>query len=213
MSKFIPVQSVYGTDGTMNTVTTESNKYSLGRGRRTLALAGVVIVAIGLLAIALPFATGIALTTLVGVLLLLGGIVHAGHAITADTWKGSLWQVALAIVTIGAGIVLLVQPIVGLLSLTLLVIVYLFADGIVELGTSLRMERGSGRSWVAASGVLSFVLAGVLWAGFPTTAVWLVGVVVGISLLTTGLSMVAVSYVGQPVDEDVTPPVARPRGT
>ena len=197
----------------MNTETSEPRKYTLEQGRRTLAMAGVVIVAIGILAIALPFATGIALTTLIGVVLLLGGIVHAGHAITADTWKGSLWQVALAIVTIGAGIVLLVQPIIGLLSLTLLVIVYLFVDGIVELGTSLRMERGSGRRWVAASGALSFVLAGILWAGFPTTAVWLVGVVVGISLLTTGLSMVAVSYVGQPADEDVTPPVARPRGT
>jgi uncharacterized membrane protein HdeD (DUF308 family) len=196
----------------MSTTTTEPGTYSLQKGWRTLALAGGVVVLLGLLAILLPFATGIAVTYLLGALLVVGGVVHAGHAFTARGWRGSLWQLALAIVSVGAGLLLLVNPVVGLLSLTLLAIAYLVVDGIAELGMSLRMVDEPGRAWIAASGVLSFVLAGLLWAGFPGSAAWVIGLLVGISLLTTGLSMVAVAYGGRRLEDDVTPPTTEPRG-
>ncbi|MDG5817518.1 HdeD family acid-resistance protein [Natronococcus sp. A-GB7] len=196
----------------MSTPTTEPGTYSLHKGWRTLAIAGGVVALLGLLAILLPLATGIAIAFLVGALLVVGGIVHAGHAFTARGWRGSLWQLALAVVSVGAGLLLLVNPVVGLLSLTILVVAYLLVDGIAELGMSLRMSEEPGRAWIAASGVLSLVLAGLLWAGFPGTAAWAIGLLVGISLLTTGLSMVAVAYGGRRLEDDVAPPATEPRG-
>ncbi|AGB36496.1 HdeD family acid-resistance protein [Natronococcus occultus] len=182
---------------------TEPDAFSLRRNWRTLALAGGVVALLGLLAMTLPFATGIAMGVLVGALLLVGAVVHAGHAFTARGWRGSLWQLALAAVSAVAGIVILADPIVGLLSLTILATAYLLVEGIAELAASLRMSDGSGRGWIAASGVASIVLAGLLWAGFPADAAWAIGLLVGISLLTTGLSMVAVAYGGRRLDEDV----------
>ncbi|WP_290818250.1 DUF308 domain-containing protein [Halovivax sp.] len=196
----------------MSTVTTESGTVTRQGGWRTLALAGGAVAVVGLLAIALPFATGVAITYVIGALLLLGGLVHAGHAFTVRGWKRSFWQGTLAAVSIVAGVVLLANPIVGLLSLTLLVIAYLLVDGIAELWLSLRMGDESGRGWIAASGALSLVLAGVLWAGFPIDALWIVGVVVGVSLLATGLSMIAVANVGRHADEPERTPGTEPRG-
>ncbi|MFP9190595.1 HdeD family acid-resistance protein [Natronosalvus vescus] len=196
----------------MSTVTTETGAYSLEEGWRTLALAGAVVAILGLLAMILPVATGIAITYVIGAMLVLGGVVHGAHAYTARGWTGTSWQVVLAAVSIAAGILLLVNPIIGLMTITLLAIGYLIVDGLAELGTSLRMGSGSGRGWIAASGVLSLVLAVFLFAGFPVTAAWFVGFVVGASLLFTGLSMVGVAYGGRHLEEDVTPPAAEPRG-
>lgn len=197
----------------MSVVTTKSGTYSPREEWRSLALAGGIIAAIGFLAIVLPFATGIALTYVIGALLILSGIAHTGHAYAARGWKGSVWQASLAVVSILAGIVFLANPVVGLLSLTLLVIAFLFVDGMAELGTSLRMAGEPGRGWIAASGVLSLVLAIFLWSGFPVDAVWVVGLVVGVSLFTTGLSMIAVAYDGRRAGEDGMQPTAEPRST
>lgn len=194
----------------MSTATPEVGTYPLENGWRTLAIAGGLITLLGLFAMLLPFAVGVAITYIVGALLVAGGLVHAG-AVTAGGLRDSLWQLTLAAVTVGAGIILLVNPSLGLLSLTILVIAYLFVDGIAELGMSLRMSGEPGRGWIAASGALSFVLAGLLWAGFPSDAVWAIGMLVGISLFMTGLSMVAVAYGGR-IDENVRASATESRG-
>jgi uncharacterized membrane protein HdeD (DUF308 family) len=195
----------------MSATTTETGAYSLEKGWRTLALAGGVVVLLGLLAILLPFATTVAITYLVGALLVVGGVVHVGHAFTARGWRGSLWQLALGVVSVVAGILLLINPVFGLLALTMLVIAYLFVDGIAELAVSARMGGEPGRGWIAASGVTSLILAGLLWIGFPADALWAIGVLVGISLFMTGLSMVAVAYGGRRMGEDATQPATEPR--
>ncbi len=196
----------------MSTVAPDAELYSLETEWKTLAVAGGGIAVLGLLAIALPLATGIAIASLLGILLILSGFVHGGYAVSARGWSGAVWQVVLAVVSIVAGLAVIANPVFGLLTLTVLVIAYLFVDGIAELVTSLRMEADSGRGWIAASGTLSLVLAGLLWAGFPADAAWVVGLWVGVSLLVTGLSMITVAYGGRPPEDDVTPPSAEPRG-
>ncbi len=186
--------------------------YSLQKGWRTLAIAGGVIALIGVLAIAFPFVTGISMTYLLGALLLVGGIVHGVHAFSARGWKGSLWQVTLGVVSVLAGLLLLANPVLGLASLTLLVIAYLLVDGIAELGLSLRMGAQKGRGWIAASGAISLVLAGLLWLGFPADAMWAVGLLVGVSLLATGISMVFVAAAGRGVEEEDVASATEPRG-
>lgn len=196
----------------MSTATSETGPNAVQPSWRRLAIAGGVVAILGALAILLPVGTGIAISYAVGAALLVGGIVHAGHVVATGGRMGSLWQAVLAGVSILAGLLVLANPIVGLLSLTLVAIAYLLADGLAELWTSLRMEGGAGRGWVAASGVLSLVLAGFLWAGFPVDALWLVGVVVGVSLLATGLSMVAIAYGVRGTDEQLSAPSGTSRG-
>lgn len=183
----------------MTTVTTTGNSYDRtpSPGWRPLALAGGVIGLLGLLAIAFPLATGLSVTLGLGALLLVSAVVHGVHAFTVRDWSGSLWQVALAVVAALAGLLLLANPIVALASLTLVAIAYFLVDGATELWMAVRMADRPGRAAVAVSGLVSFVLAGLLWIGFPADATWAVGTLVGVGLLATGLSMAAVAIAGR----------------
>ena len=156
---------------------------------RELEIGGVVIALLGVLAILFPFVTGVSLSILLGALLVLGALVHVAHAFRAPGWKGFVGQVLLAIVYAFAGISLLANPVLGLATLTLLLITYLVVSGIVETAVGLRVRDQPAWGWIVLSGVLSIVLGVLLWLGFPSTAAWALGLVVGINLLSTGISM------------------------
>ncbi|WP_435345858.1 HdeD family acid-resistance protein [Haloarchaeobius sp. HRN-SO-5] len=164
---------------------------------RFLLGTGIVISLLGVLAFFTPFVTGIAISYLLGGLLIVGGLVHVVNAFTVRGWKGSLWQIILAIVYGLAGISLVVNPLVGLVTLTILVIAYFLVEGIVEIVMAFQMRPEPRWGWVLFSGVVSLVLAALLWVGFPSTAIWAVGLLVGVSLLTTGLSLISVALTGR----------------
>lgn len=172
---------------------------------RYLMGAGIVIAILGVLAIFAPFVTGVGLSILLGAFLVVGGIVHFAHAFSARGWTGSLWQIVLAIVYAVAGISLLVNPVFGLTTLTILLIIYLLVDGVAEIIVGLQSRSEPRWGWLVASGVISLVLAGLLWAGFPSTALWAIGLLFGISLLSTGISMVAIAYGVRKLPESVEP--------
>lgn len=191
--------------------TADSTTYepTLESNWRTLAMAGLVVGLLGILAIAFPLLTGLSLAIGLGILLVLGGIVHGAHAFTVRGWTGRLWQLALGVVGVVAGLVVLAAPAVGLVSLTILLVAYLAVDGVAELAASRRLDPGRGRTSIAVSGVLSLVLAAMLFVGFPATAAWAVGLLVGVGLLATGLSMVVVGYGSRPVGETAAEPEVR----
>ncbi|SDN22212.1 Uncharacterized membrane protein HdeD, DUF308 family [Halogranum gelatinilyticum] len=184
---------------------------SLQSNWRPLLAAGVVVALLGLVATLAPFLTGLSIATLVGVLLIVGGVTQAIGAFRATGWRGFVWQIAVGAVTLLAGLAVFLNPVFGLLTLTLLVVGYLLASGVVEVAMGLRL-RGERRSlWTVASGVIGIILALLLWAGFPSTALWAVGVMFGVNLLVTGLSMVGIALgarsLSEPVDTGVTPGV------
>lgn len=164
---------------------------------RSLMVVGGILAVLGVLAIVFPFATGIGIELLLGGLLVVGGIVHAWHALSARGWAGFLGGVALGVLYAIAGLVLLANPVVGLATLTLLIGAFFVVDGIVELYMGLRVRPETNWAGLAISGVLSLVLAWLILAGWPSTAVWAVGVLFGINLLTTGLAMAAVAMGGR----------------
>jgi len=160
---------------------------------RALEIAGAVIALLGVLGILFPFVTGLSISLLLGGLLVVGGLVHIAHAFRARGWKGFAGQALLAVVYTLAGLSLLANPVLGLTTLTLLLIVYFVLSGLVEAVIGLQIRDSSGWAWAVASGVLSVVLGGLLWLGFPGTAAWALGLVFGINLLSTGLSMFVIA--------------------
>jgi len=167
------------------------------RGSRYIIGAGIVIALLGVVAIFAPFVTGTGLSIVLGALLVVGGFTHVAHAFSAQGGTGSLWEIVLAGVYTVAGISLLANPVLGLTTLTLLLIGYLFASGVLELVMGVRMRPDAQWSLLVASGGVSLLLAALLWLGFPSTAAWALGLIVGIHLLTTGFTLVAVGYLDQ----------------
>jgi uncharacterized membrane protein HdeD (DUF308 family) len=168
---------------------------------RPLLYAGILLAAVGLIAIVTPFLTGISITMLVGALLVVGGLFHFVGAFRGQGWTGFVWQIVLGVVSVVAGAIVLLNPIFGLLTLTLAVIGYLFASGIVEIVMGLRLRGEKNWLWSVVSGVIGIALGVMLWAGFPSTALWTVGVLFGVNLLMTGISMVAIGLGGRSLTE------------
>ena len=160
-----------------------------GSNVRGFVVGGVLIALLGLLALLAPFLTGIALSVLLGGALVVGALVHLAAAFSAGSATGVIWQVILGVVYGVAGVSLLTNPIFGLATLTLLVIGFLVAEGVVQLVWAVAGSAGS-RLGVGLSGIVSLLLAGLLWSGFPSTALWAIGVLFGVDLLVTGGAMV-----------------------
>jgi uncharacterized membrane protein HdeD (DUF308 family) len=176
-------------------------------GSRGAVVGGVLIAVLGLVAIFFPFVTGLSLSLLLGGVLVIGALVHVAHAFGRGRSLGSrIWQVALGIIYGAAGIALLANPVLGLVTLTLLVIAFFVVDGLVEIVWAIGARGQGGSAWLLASGILSLAVAGLLWVGFPTTAIWAVGVLFGVNLLATGVAMAVVGRRASPVRVDAETP-------
>lgn len=153
---------------------------------------GIVLIILGTLAVLVPAVASLAATIFFGWILLLSGIVGLISTLRARQAPGFGWSLFSAITGIVAGIVLLLMPVQGTLSLTAVLIAFLFIEGFVSILYALEHRKGSsGRwAWMLASGIVDIILAGILFAGLPGTAVWALGLLVGINLIFGGWALV-----------------------
>ena len=178
----------------MSTAAASTGEVVRGADWRWLAISGVLVALLGILAVLFPVATGLSVSVLLGGLLVVGGLAHLVHAFTGGGLTNFAWQALLAVVYTFAGISLLANPVIGLASLTILLIAYFLVSGIVELVVGIQ-QRGQPYWLVTAgSGVISLVLAALLWTGFPSTAAWALGLLLGLNLLASGIAMVAMAW-------------------
>ena len=158
----------------------------------SIALSVVLIVA-GLFAILAPLLAGIALTGILGWLLILVG---AGHLWLAWHVRGAgahLWEAVIGIAYVLAGIFLLIHPVAGLVGITAFVGAYLLIRGIFELIAGLSMRGAGGSTWLLVNGAISLILAFLIWRHLPYSAEWFIGTLIGFALLFTGISRLAVA--------------------
>lgn len=154
----------------------------------------VAMILLGLLALAAPLATGIAVTAIVAWGLLLVGLLHFWFAWHTRGAGSLLWELLTGLLYCFVGIFLLTHPLAGLVTLTLLLSVYLLIKGIVEIigGVSVRGVPGTG--WLLVDGVISLLLAGMIWFHLPSSAIWIIGALIGVSILFSGLSRLFLSF-------------------
>jgi uncharacterized membrane protein HdeD (DUF308 family) len=159
----------------------------------------VLMILAGILAIASPLAAGIAVNVVVAWLLLFSGCVHLVFSWYTRSTGGFLWELLVGILYIVIGGYLLVNPVAGLLSLTIALAMYLFLEAILEfvLGLTLRPLPGSG--WLLLDGIITLILAVMIWRTWPSNAAWVIGLLVGISMLFSGTSRLMLSLAARSV--------------
>ena len=153
----------------------------------------ILMIVAGLLAIAVPQAAGIAVNLLVAWLLIFSGAAHLVFAWHMRTTGGILWELLLGVLYIFVGAYLLFHPVAGLASLTLAIAIYLFAEGVLELILSFRLRPVPGSRWLLFDGIITLILAVMIWRTWPSSTEWVVGTLVGISMLFSGISRLMIS--------------------
>jgi len=171
---------------------------------------GIVLVVLGLIAIVLPPIATLAVEILVGWLFLISGILGLITTFWMRGAPGFWWSLLSALVGIGAGIVLLAWPLSGVLSLTLILIVFFTIEGIASIMYALEHKRElSGRwGWMLASGVIDLILAAIILIGLPGTAAWAIGLLVGINMIFGGSALIAMALHARDIDSRTMAPAS-----
>jgi len=156
---------------------------------------GIILVILGLIAIAIPPIATLAVELLVGWLFLISGVVGLIMSFSMRHAPGFWWSLLSAIVGIAAGVVLLLWPLSGVLSLTFVLIAFFTIEGVVSIMFALEHKRElSGRwGWMLASGIVDLILAALILLGLPGTAAWAIGLLVGINLVFGGSALIGMA--------------------
>jgi uncharacterized membrane protein HdeD (DUF308 family) len=156
---------------------------------------GILLTVLGMLAILLPAVASLAATLIFGWILLLSGGMGLVTTIRARHAPGFGWSLLSALIGLVAGGLLLARPVLGTLSLTAVLIAFLMAEGIVSIFYATEHRKGfsAGWGWMLASGLLDLVLAVILLAGLPGTAVWALGVLLGVNMIVGGAALISMA--------------------
>jgi len=154
---------------------------------------GILLIVLGMIAIGGPLASGVAVSLLIGWLLVISGVAHGIHAFQSTGWRGGLVQILCGLLYLGVGVMMIRNPISGLLALTVTVLVYFVVSGIFKIILAIRVEHLPQRGWVTVSGIMSLVLAIYIGSQFPTSAMWVIGMLFGIEMIFSGWSFVMIA--------------------
>ena len=126
---------------------------------------------------------------------LISGIAGLFATYWARQMPGFWWSLISAVLAIGAGIVLLTRPVQGTLTLTIVVGVYFLAEGVATVMYALEHRRElTGRwSWLLFAGLMDIAIAGIIISGLPGSALWAIGLLVGINLLFGGATLIGMA--------------------
>jgi uncharacterized membrane protein HdeD (DUF308 family) len=173
-------------EATMNTQAPADIPRTLKRNWGWVMAAGILMVILGMLAIIVPHVATLAAELLVGWLLLIAGVGQLIQAFRDRGWVNVALDVLGSLLYVAAGVLLLLAPATGVLTLTVVLVVLFIADGILRCIGAFRVRPDQGWVWPLVSGLLSILVGVLIWAGLPGSAVWAVGLLVGITLLMAG---------------------------
>lgn len=165
-----------------------------GGGLKTwLWIAGIASVVLGALAIIFPFAASLAAAMLFGAILAASGLLELVRAFVMRGAGSLLWNVLFGLAALAAGLILLVFPVEGVVTLTFIVGAFFLAGGAFKLVAAFGLRPFPGWVWIAVSGALSALLGLILLFGLPGTAAWAIGLLLGIDLIFLGIAEIAVA--------------------
>jgi uncharacterized membrane protein HdeD (DUF308 family) len=150
---------------------------------------GILLVVAGVLAIAFSAIASEAVVTALGWLLIASGLVQAISLIGAAKVPHFWLQLVSVVLAVLVGLLVLRDPAQALLTISLLLIVYFMIEGISKVVFALTLRPFPNWGWLLASGAVGVLLSLILWANLPVTALWLVGLLVGIEFISVGAAL------------------------
>jgi uncharacterized membrane protein HdeD (DUF308 family) len=164
---------------------------------------GVLLILFGAVAVGSPFLAAVAVSVVVGWLILLAGLVHVMLAFRAHGAGSRIWKLLVGIAYVCFGGYLLFHPVLGVASLTLLLASLFVIEGILDIVLYVKMRPAHGSSWVLIDGIVSLLLGGMIYMQWPSSSAWAIGTLVGISMIFSGVARVMMSFAVRNATVDV----------
>ena len=154
---------------------------------------GILLIIFGAVAIAMPLLAAIALTGLIAWLIVLAGVVHLILGFRAHGTGNMIWKVLVGIAYMIFGVYLITHPVLGVASLTLLLASLFLVEGVLDIILFFSMRALRGSSYVLLDGIVTLILGLLIYAHWPSSTVWAIGTLVGVSMIISGLTRVMLS--------------------
>lgn len=154
---------------------------------------GIALVIGGIILIAAPLATSIAVTILIAAVLFFGGLVQIYNSFKTTGTSSFLWSLITGVIAVIGGIVIYVNPLAGTFALTLVIAAIFAAQGVSQILLAFKLRPHEGWVWVLIAGVVSLAAGIMIWMDLPGSAAWALGLIAGVSVLVNGWSYIAIA--------------------
>lgn len=167
---------------------------NLARQASTLSIAwGVLLIMLGMVAIGSPFLAAVAVNVAIAWLIVLAGVVHLILAFRAHGAGSMIWKLLVGVAYVLFGGYLIMHPVAGVASLTLILASLFLIEGILDIILFFRMRALGGSSWVLVDGIVTLLLGLMIYMQWPSSSAWAIGLLVGVSMIISGVTRVMLS--------------------
>jgi len=164
---------------------------SLGSGKSIVW--AIVVIILGFLAIALPLATSVGVVAVIAWLVLLAGAFQLIHAFQSQGIGSTIWKIVVAILYLIVGIYFLLNPLLAVAGFTLALAIFFVVEGVIDLVIYFQTRKIGGSGWILFNGVVTLILGILVWRQWPSSSLWVIGTLVGISMIMTGTTRLMLS--------------------
>lgn len=159
----------------------------LNRISRVSIVLSIILIIFGVLAITLPMATSAGVVMIIGWLVIFDGLAQLAHAAQSKGIGHIVWKILVALFYLVAGAYLLAHPALGVAGFTLVLAIFLCAEGLADVVAYFSTRKAGGSSpWMLVDGIITLVLGFMIWNQWPVASLWVIGTLVGISMVMTG---------------------------
>jgi uncharacterized membrane protein HdeD (DUF308 family) len=167
---------------------------------KLLLLEGILLLILGMVAIAVPYVSTLEAELFVGWLFVVGGLLRAIAVLRKRHLPGFTWSLLSAVLAVVLGAALIARPLQGVITLTIVMTVLFVIEGVAAILIALEYRRYlRSWPWTLLSGLITLALAYLIWQGWPNTARWVIGLYVGISLVFLGLPLITTALAARTV--------------
>ena len=174
-----------GNYGAHNTLRT------LGSGKSIVW--AIPLIAFGFSAIALPFATSLGVVLVIAWLIVFSGGFQVIHAFQSKGIGSIVWKLLVAVLYLIVGLYFLINPLLGVAAFTFALAIFFVAEGLVDLVAYFQNRSATGSSWILFDGIVTLILGLMVWRQWPSSSLWVIGALVGISMILTGTTRLMLS--------------------
>lgn len=160
---------------------------------------GLALVVFGMLAISSPGIAAVAVSVFISWMIVFAGVVHLVLAFHAHRTKALFWKALIGVAYIGFGIYLLSHPLLSVASLTLLLATLFLVEGVLDIMVWWKLRGAEGANWVLMDSIVTLVLGGLIYVHWPSSSMWAIGTLVGVSMIMSGLSRIGLSFTSRRV--------------
>jgi uncharacterized membrane protein HdeD (DUF308 family) len=154
---------------------------------------GVLLIVFGMLAVGSPFLAAVAVSAFIAWLIIFAGVVHLILAFHVHRARSMIWKLLVGLAYLFFGAYLIVHPVLGVASITLVLASLFLIEGILDVVLFFQLRSMRGSSWVLLDGIITLVLGLLIYLQWPSSSIWAIGTLVGVSMIISGVTRVMLS--------------------